>query len=97
MSRALKAVGSAKAKRQWRSVVGYSLEELARHIEAQFLKGMTWQNMGKWEIDHILPLASFLYRDMADPEFRAAWSLTNLRPLWAADNRKKGARRLHLL
>lgn len=97
MRLALMAAGAKKGGRRWRSVTGYSLEELARHIEAQFLKGMSWQNMGEWEIDHILPLASFAYEDMEDHEFKAAWSLSNLRPLWAKDNRMKSDRRLYLV
>ena len=74
----------------------YSKDELARHLERQFLRGMTWDNYGsKWHIDHIIPIASF---DMSDPEqFQQCWALTNLRPMWAIDNIRKGAKRTHLL
>lgn len=63
----------------------------------QFLPGMSWDNMAEWHIDHILPLASFSYASASDPEFRAAWALTNLRPLWSAENMQKGAKRVLLL
>ena len=67
-------------------LVGYSMEELKTHLERQFLRGMGWHNMGQWHIDHIIPLSSFTITGPDDPELRRAWALTNLRPLWAADN-----------
>jgi hypothetical protein len=79
------------------ALLGYTLEELARHIERQFTSGMNWGNYGDWHIDHIIPLSSFTYTTTEDPDFRAAWALTNLRPLWAVQNITKGAKRLTLL
>lgn len=87
----------SKAGRSWEALVGYSLEELVRHIEKQFLPGMSWNNMGKWHVDHIVPKSAFTYESADDPEFRAAWALSNLRPLWAPANLSKGAKRLHLV
>ena len=50
---------------------------------------MTWENYGEWEVDHILPCASF---DLEQPEAqRQCFHYTNLQPLWKADNRSKGA------
>lgn len=76
----------------WFDLLDYSLEELRAHLERQFTNGMTWENMGKWHIDHIIPIASFNVSSPDDPEFRRAWALTNLRPLWAKDNLRKCAR-----
>lgn len=90
-------LGGMKARRSWRAFVPYSAEQLKAHIERQFLPGMTWQNHGKWHVDHIVPLSAFKITGPNCPEFRAAWSLTNLRPLWARDNMRKSARRTHLL
>lgn len=85
----LRAKDVRSGGRAWECLVGYDLAELRVHIERQFAKGMTWANMGEWHIDHIIPLASFSFSGTEDPEFKAAWALTNLRPLWAADNIRK--------
>lgn len=96
MSRAIReALNGHKAGRRWEALVGYTCAELVAHLERQFAKGMNWENMGKWEIDHILPRCGF---HLSNPdEFRQCWSLTNLRPLWAKANRAKSGNRLHLL
>lgn len=78
-------------------ILGYSVEEMKRHLERQFKKGMSWANYGEWQIDHIVPLSSFQFSSPDDEEFRAAWALTNLRPLWAVENREKGDAVLTLL
>lgn len=91
------ALNGGKNGRSWERLVGYRLDDLIAHLERQFLKGMSWENMGEWEIDHIRPKSSFSYQSSDDPEFRACWGLSNLRPLWFVDNRSKHARRTHLL
>lgn len=91
------AIKCRKAGRRWESIVGYTLSDLMEHLERQFQRGMSWENMGAWHIDHIVPLASFTFSGPDDGELKAAWSLTNLRPLWKAENETKRATRLHLL
>jgi hypothetical protein len=51
---------------------------------------MTWGNHGEWHIDHIRPLRSFdlTVRD----QVLEACNWSNLQPLWAIDNLRKGAR-----
>ena len=69
--------------------LGCTSSELRAHLERQFLPGMSWENRSEWHIDHIIPLASF---DLTDPVQRnRASHYTNLQPLWAADNLRKGA------
>jgi len=68
--------------------LGVSIDELKLYLEKQFRPGMTWQNHGKWHIDHIKPLSSF---DLADKtQFLMACHYSNLQPMWAKDNLKKG-------
>lgn len=86
-----------KGGKSWKTLVGYSVEDLRRHIEKQFLPGMSWDNRSDWHLDHILPISSFKFSTAHDPEFMAAWAMTNLRPLWARENVRKNAKRLYLI
>ena len=92
-----RALAGGKGGRAWVRLVGYSAEELRKHIERQFTAGMNWKDAGAFHIDHITPLSSFSFDSAEHPEFRAAWALTNLRPMWATDNIRKGAKRTLLL
>ncbi len=82
----------AKGRRQWEGLVGYTVDSLREWIEFQFEPGMSWENYGDWHIDHRVPIAAFKFTTPDDPGFRACWSLRNLRPLWATENHKKGAK-----
>jgi len=66
-------------------LLGYSALQLKEHIEKQFTDGMSWDNWGKWHIDHIKPVSSF---DKSE-KMSIINSLDNLQPLWAQDNLKK--------
>lgn len=67
--------------------LGCSIVELKIHLENKFQEGMSWENHGKWHIDHIKPLTSF---DLTDREqLLRACNYTNLQPLWASDNIRK--------
>ena len=64
-----------------------TIEYLVEHLESKFQEGMSWENQGKWHVDHIRPLASF---DLSDQEqLKQAWNYTNLQPLWAEENLRK--------
>lgn len=75
----------------------YTISELRVHLERQFLPNMSWANRSEWHIDHIIPLSSFKFTSSKDPEFQAAWALSNLRPMWAQENQVKNKKRLTLL
>lgn len=92
-----KARGRYKCGRHWESLVGYTVEDLKRHIERQFLPGMSWARRSEIDIDHIVPLRCFKFDGPDHPEFRAAWALTNLRPLWKSANVRKQGTRTHLI
>ena len=68
-------------------LTGCSLEDLISHLESQFTDGMTWDNYGKWHVDHIKPCTRF---DLSlDTEQKACFHYSNLQPLWASDNLSK--------
>lgn len=72
------------------NLLGCSVEKLKKHLEKQFQKGMTWNNYGMygWHIDHIIPCSAFNLN--LESEQRKCFNYTNLQPLWAIDNIKKG-------
>jgi hypothetical protein len=47
---------------------------------------MTWDNYGKWHMDHIYPLSLAKTTE----EIEKLCHYTNLQPLWAVDNIRKG-------
>ena len=73
-------------------LIGLSYGEFRLYMESKFKEGMSWGNYGwaTWHIDHIRPCASF---DLTDIEQqKECFHYTNLQPLWAKDNIKKGAK-----
>lgn len=74
--------------------LGCSIDELKKHLESKFQPGMTWETWGrgrgKWNIDHIVPLAAF---DLTNRQhFVLACYYLNLQPLWFIDNQIKGSK-----
>lgn len=88
------SIKGQKNNRHWEDLVGYALDDLMAHLEPLFKPGMSWENYGKWHIDHIRPVSSFSFAVPEDPEFLQCWALSNLQPLWAIDNLRKGGRLL---
>lgn len=68
--------------------IGCSLEYFRAHIESKFTIGMSWDNYGEWHLDHIVPLSAFDLLD--EDQLKKAAYYTNIQPLWALDNLKKG-------
>lgn len=69
-------------------LLGCSLSELRDYLAGKFTEGMSWGNYGKWHIDHIKPCHSFNLE--IESQQRECFHYTNLQPLWATDNFKKG-------
>lgn len=69
-------------------LVGCSPQELKIHLEQKFIYGMSWDNQGEWHIDHIIPLSSA----ETEEELYKLCHFTNLQPMWALDNIKKGSK-----
>lgn len=73
------------------NILGASYEEVRTYIENKFTDGMSWDNYGKWHIDHIIPLSSA----KTEKELKGLCHYTNLQPLWAEDNIIKGSKILY--
>jgi len=71
-----------------RILLGCTPTYLKEYLESRFTDGMTWDNYGKWHVDHIEPCDSFDFTKEAAQ--RACFHYTNLQPLWAKDNIRKG-------
>lgn len=85
-----------KNKKSTFDILPYSVDELMTHLEKRFKPGMDWTNFGHypdgkegWQIDHIVPEVNFNYKTTSDKAFQKCWSLANLQPLWAWENRTK--------
>lgn len=89
---ALSRVGGIKSSPTFEQI-GYSAEDLVRHIERQFAGGIGWHNMNEWQIDHIIPVSTA----ENEADVVALNQLSNLRPMWALDNNRKKDRRSTLL
>lgn len=87
-----KSLQGNKAGRHWENLVGYTLEQLKKHLEKQFKDGMSWDNRSEWHIDHIVPKSVFNFTKPEHRDFKRCWALKNLQPIWATDNLAKGAK-----
>jgi hypothetical protein len=76
-----------KARARTLKLLGCSIEEFKLHIASQFSAGMTWDNYGEWELDHILPMANYLLTD--SKTLSVLCKYTNYQPLWKVDNIRK--------
>lgn len=72
----------------YKEFLGCEYDTAMKHIESQFTEGMNWDNHGLygWHIDHIIPLS--LAKNIKELEELCRY--TNLQPLWAEDNLRKG-------
>ena len=80
-----------KNGRHWENLVGYTQEDLRKHLEANFKEGMNWNNYGRggWNVDHRIPIYLFNITSAKCKGFKKCWGLENLQPLWEKDNFKK--------
>ncbi len=87
LRRFIKRVGGTKTGRT-EELLGYTVEELKNHLESLFKEGMTWENQGKWHIDHKIPQSYFTSID----QIKECFALDNLKPEWGEWNMSKGNR-----
>jgi len=87
------ALRAMKGFRKWEALVGYTIGELASHLESHFSGDMSWENYGShWQVDHVIPKSWFKYDDTDDPQFKECWALKNLQPKLKIENILKGNR-----
>ena len=89
LSNAIKNKGGRKCNTTI-NLTGCDIPFLKGYLEAKFTEGMTWENHGKWHIDHIKPCCSFNLED--EEEQKKCFHYTNLQPLWATDNLVKSGK-----
>ena len=63
-------------------IIGCTPKFLTGYLEKLFTDNMSWDNYGKWHIDHIIPLSSA----KTEQDIFKLCHYTNLQPLWAKDN-----------
>ena len=67
-------------------ILGCTFEDFKIEIESKFQDGMTWENYGKWHLDHKIPIS---WANNEDEVYKLN-HYTNFQPLWAKDNLIKG-------
>lgn len=72
---------------KYENLLGCTLTEARKHIESQFKDGMSWDNYGLWQIDHIKSLRLFDFSK--EDDIIAAFHHTNLQPMWKPENDRK--------
>jgi hypothetical protein len=87
-----RSIRENKAGRHWESLAGYTLDQLKDHLEKQFTPEMSWGKFHQIHIDHKIPLSAFNFSKPEDIDFKRAWALENLRPMWSRENLSKGAK-----
>lgn len=76
---------NCKKLKKSEELLGCSIPFFIQHISSQFKDGMSFENYGKWEIDHIIPL--FTAKTIEEVEKLCHYS--NLQPLWKEENLAK--------
>ena len=79
--------GLARKAGKTLALIGCTARELVGWIESQFSEGMCWEKIAEIHIDHVIPLSAFNLDDQEQQ--RAAFHYTNLRPMWAIENKRK--------
>ena len=80
--------GRIKKSKKAVETIGCGWGDLRVHLESLFSEGMSWDNMELWHVDHIVPLALAKTED----DVMRLCHYSNLQPLWASDNLRKGSK-----
>lgn len=67
-----------------------SLEDYKKYLQSKFTEGMSFDNYGEWEIDHIIPCKFFdLTREL---DRKICFHYLNTQPMWGSENKSKNAK-----
>ena len=72
-------------------ILGIDIPEYRVWISRKWQPGMSWENYGEWEIDHIKEIKYFDLHDVE--QLRKAFHYTNTRPRWKAENHAGSGRK----
>jgi hypothetical protein len=86
---AVTAIQNGKFKRKSAlDLLGCDLLFFKQYLESQFKDGMSWDRISEVHLDHKIPCSSF---DLTkEEEQKKCFHYTNIQPLWALDNLRKG-------
>jgi hypothetical protein len=87
IANSIRKMGYTKRSRT-HQILGCSFMDFKIYIENQFSEGMSWDNHGKWHLDHKIPVS---WGETEDRVIELNY-YTNFQPLWASENLNKGNR-----
>jgi hypothetical protein len=85
---AIKSRGFRKNRSKSKSILCCSIEEFRNYIENKFTDDMTWDNQGKWHLDHQIPVSLANTKE----EIIELCHYSNYQPMWGSDNISKGSK-----
>lgn len=77
--------GIIKKSKSTEKYLGCTFDFFIDYIKKQLEPGMSMENYGEWEIDHIRPVCTINFNDEQD--IMEVFHYTNCRPLWKKQNR----------
>lgn len=78
-------IKNGKCSEWFLNTLGCFTDDFKDYLQSKFKDGMSWDNYGDWEVDHIIPL----FKAKSVEEVELLNNYTNLQPLWKIDNQKK--------
>lgn len=87
----IKKQGYTKTSKSY-EILGCDHSYFISYIEELFMNGMSWENHGKWHLDHIKPMSLA----KSEEECITLNHYTNFQPLWAKDNLRKSNKHSNL-
>ena len=69
-------------KSKTNEILGIDYDGFMKHIESQFVDGMSWDNRFEWELDHKIPVSL----GKSEEDIIRLNHYSNFRPLWKKEN-----------